>query len=187
MRKKNITTDMMKSYITESLFLLMEKKPYDAISIGEITQRAGVNRSTYYRNFASKEDIIRFFLDGLMKQYSGAYETSEEHSMEVYLQILFSCFHAHKKELLLLIRDRLSHILLETLNDWLNMPGKTLSDFTQEQHRIAYHIGGIYNCMILWISHGMTESPEEMTQISMSILPKGFQPLLLENVCQEKE
>lgn len=187
MRKKNITTDMMKSYITESLFLLMEKKPYGAISIGEITQKAGVNRSTYYRNFSSKENIVRFFLDGLMKQYSDAYKISEEHSIEVYLQILFSCFYDHKEELLLLNRNRLSHMLLNTFNDWLNKPRRMSPDFTQEQHRIAYHVGGIYNSMILWISHGMAESPAEMTQISMSILPKGFQPLLLEIIRFNKE
>lgn len=182
MRKKNITTDMMKSYITESLFFLMEKRSYSEISIGEITKKAGVNRSTYYRNFASKEDIVRFFLDGLMKRYSEAYDKSQEHSMEVYLQILFSSFYDHKKELLLLSRDRLSPLLLKTFSDWLNRPGKTLPDSTREQYRIAYHIGGIYNSMILWISHGMAQTPAEMTRISISTLPKGFQPLLLEKM-----
>ena len=45
-------------YITNSLFELMKKKPYADISITEITDKAKVNRVSFYRNFISKEDII---------------------------------------------------------------------------------------------------------------------------------
>ena len=61
MRRSNTTTEMMKEYISESLLILMEGKAYDDISIGEITAKAGVNRSTYYRNFSSKNEIIKFY------------------------------------------------------------------------------------------------------------------------------
>lgn len=45
-------------YITNSLFELMKVKPYNDISITEITDKAKVNRVSFYRNFTSKEDII---------------------------------------------------------------------------------------------------------------------------------
>ncbi|MDR0249377.1 MAG: TetR/AcrR family transcriptional regulator [Oscillospiraceae bacterium] len=60
MKRKNTTTQMMKGYIAESLLLLIIQKAYSDISIGEIAGRAGVNRSTYYRNFALKEGIVDF-------------------------------------------------------------------------------------------------------------------------------
>lgn len=47
MRKKNTTTEMMKGYIADSLLHLMSTKPYNDITIAEITKKAGVNRSTY--------------------------------------------------------------------------------------------------------------------------------------------
>ena len=55
MRRKSTTSAMMKSFITESLLLLMNKKPFEEITVGEIVQKAGVNRSTYYRHFNRKE------------------------------------------------------------------------------------------------------------------------------------
>ena len=58
MRRKNTTTYMMKEYITEALLQLMKKKEFEKLTIEEITSKAGVNRSTYYRNFKSKEMII---------------------------------------------------------------------------------------------------------------------------------
>ena len=45
-------------YITNSLFELMKEKTYNDISITEITDKAEVNRVSFYRNFTSKEDII---------------------------------------------------------------------------------------------------------------------------------
>lgn len=69
MRRKSTTSEMMKQYIVEALFRLMKKKPFAEITIGEITKTAGVNRSTYYRHFESKEDILYYFLDGVMREY----------------------------------------------------------------------------------------------------------------------
>jgi AcrR family transcriptional regulator len=70
MRRKNITTEMMKDYITQALFLLLRKKDFAEISIGEIAAKAGLNRSTYYRNFNSKEDIVRFYYRKILDKYS---------------------------------------------------------------------------------------------------------------------
>lgn len=47
MRRKNTTSKMMKGYIIGALLLLMKKRNFSEISIGEITDKAGVNRSTY--------------------------------------------------------------------------------------------------------------------------------------------
>ena len=60
MRRKNITSEMMMNYIAEGLLKLMSDKPYAKISVSDICEKAGVNRSTYYRHFYTKEDIIRY-------------------------------------------------------------------------------------------------------------------------------
>ncbi|MDR0637328.1 MAG: hypothetical protein LBG27_00215 [Spirochaetaceae bacterium] len=49
----------------------------------------------------------------------------------------------------------------------------------EEQFRIYYHTGGIYNCFLLWFSNEMNKSPEQMAELSFNILPKDFKPLLL--------
>ena len=61
MKRKNVTSDMMRGYMADALLMLMAKKDYANITISEITQKAGVNRSTFYRNFISKDDIIKYY------------------------------------------------------------------------------------------------------------------------------
>lgn len=75
MRIKGLDEQMIQQYIAEALLILMEKKPYDKITIGEITEKAGVNRSSYYRHFDTKEDIIRFYLKSVMDEYMREYHT----------------------------------------------------------------------------------------------------------------
>ena len=48
--------------IVAALTELMSQKDYASITITEITQKADVSRMTYYRNYSSKEDILRRFM-----------------------------------------------------------------------------------------------------------------------------
>ncbi|WP_366516824.1 TetR/AcrR family transcriptional regulator [Staphylococcus carnosus] len=38
--------------------LLLEKENFDKITITKICDKAGINRSTFYRNYENKEDIV---------------------------------------------------------------------------------------------------------------------------------
>ncbi|MBB4684279.1 TetR/AcrR family transcriptional regulator [Amycolatopsis jiangsuensis] len=44
--------------LTEAAFALFEERGYDATTIEDITERAGVGRTTFFRAFRSKEEVI---------------------------------------------------------------------------------------------------------------------------------
>ena len=48
------TTEFLKECMADSLLLLMRQKSFAQITINEIAQTAGVNRSTWFRNFKTK-------------------------------------------------------------------------------------------------------------------------------------
>ena len=56
--------------MNEALLLLLEKKDYEFITVTEICQKAGVNRSTFYLHYESMDDllIIKGELHSLIKQ-----------------------------------------------------------------------------------------------------------------------
>ena len=45
-------------YITEALLALLKEKDYQDISITELCEKADVTRTSFYRNFKSKDDIL---------------------------------------------------------------------------------------------------------------------------------
>ena len=52
--RNSITSSLM----VEALLLLLEKKEYDFITVKEICEKAGVNRSTFYMHYDAKDDLL---------------------------------------------------------------------------------------------------------------------------------
>ena len=51
----------------------MAEKPFEEISISELISKAGIARSTYYRNYNSKQEIVGKFINGVFEQFMIAY------------------------------------------------------------------------------------------------------------------
>jgi AcrR family transcriptional regulator len=177
MKRKYTPTVNLKGYIAESLLFLMRKKGFADISIGEITDKAGVNRSSYYRNFNSKEDVVKYFFNKIVFELMEKIKDRKDIALKNYLEIMFSHFYQYKKELLLIHKNRLSHIILDALNETFSKIEK--KQLFEELFRIYYHTGGIYNSFLLWFADDMCQTPERMAELSIDILPKGFKPILL--------
>ena len=59
---------MMCDYIVEAMFILLREKDFESIRICDIASLAGVNRSTYYRHFRSRQDIARLYCQRLLER-----------------------------------------------------------------------------------------------------------------------
>jgi AcrR family transcriptional regulator len=178
MKRKNVTKEMMKTYMAESLIQLMGKKDYSDITINEIVIKAGVHRSTYYRNFSSKEDIVKFYFSSLMQAYLNEYDKSSDHSFENYMHIIFNHFYKYRKELLSINKNGLSYCILEILNKTFEESHAEMGLTIAEQYKMYFHTGGIYNFYILWFSRDMKDTPDELTKIALSCLPSDVGPRL---------
>ncbi len=58
MSKDNDIHRLAVDCIYQALIQLMEVKPYEDITITDITKKAGVSRMAYYRNYQKKDDIL---------------------------------------------------------------------------------------------------------------------------------
>ena len=55
-REKN---SYVRGQILRALLELLDEKDLGSVSVSELTERAGVGRASFYRNFESKEDVLR--------------------------------------------------------------------------------------------------------------------------------
>lgn len=69
--KKSNNPSVIRSqqWLYNSLLMLMKEKPFDSITIGEITKNADLDRTTFYRNFDSKEDILNVGISKIKNKY----------------------------------------------------------------------------------------------------------------------
>ena len=99
--------------IVQSLLLLLRDKSIDEISVKEIVEKAGVNRSPYYRHFSTKQDVVRHFYRLRLDEYLSG--ISGHICAQAYFTGMFESFLRYQKELILLDRRGLSFLLLTEL------------------------------------------------------------------------
>ena len=106
--KKNLNF-VIKESLTEALFILMRKKPFEEITITEISKLAGVSRISFYRNFDSKEDVlVKYLFEKSMDEFS---KYQAQSTQEKLIAMFKSIDHLHEV-VDLLYQQNLSHLFL---------------------------------------------------------------------------
>jgi len=139
------------------------------------SETAGVNRSTFYRNYDSKDAIIKYYFNCIIYRFVEKAPENPIPSREYFSQ-MFQHYYDYKRELLLIHKAGLTRIVLDTLNETFS---EIHADITKtERYATYYHTGGIYNSFLLWFEGGITETPAEMAAIVTSFFPEDFKPYL---------
>lgn len=174
MRRKNLDHNLIQEYLQEALLKIMKTQNYDTISVGEIAKRAGVHRATFYRHFSSKEDIIKQYLYQLI--HTSGDQSLLKKDFTAFIEPVFGALYAHQEEILLIHQAHLSNLFMAVLEDYFEFYAlsqtpeiRSSMPLNKEDYAMAYRIGGIYFCLLLWFSHGMKETPQKMATIASSL------------------
>ncbi len=165
-----------KDKIVQSLIELMKTHEFEEITVKNISELAEVNRSTYYRNFKSKEDIIKYKLESIMDEYLEEFESKHDRTKEAYIRTILETFLKHEEFLKIIHKQNQSYILQKVLVNYFN---NILRDASKrEMYQVYYHIGGIYNFIICWIENDMNDQPESLAKIGAEIT-SNIEPYLI--------
>ena len=145
--------------IVQSLLELLSEKELHAITITMIVQKAQVGRASFYRNFSSKEDVIRQHMAGLLKEWGEAYEALGR--LDELLPSLLRHFYKHRDFYLLLYKRGLSHYILDAVRGAMDFSGKS----DAEVYSLNWFAGGLYGVVTEWLRRGMEGPPEEVKRI----------------------
>ena len=165
MRRSTATTDYLKECMGTALLELMREKPLEKISIEEMTAKADVGRSTYFRYFKSKDEVLSFKIRCLWKRYDEAHGLSAGggDGPAMMSQILRFCLETRDINDLLYSTGHQNCILDAYLQ--ILSPAEAEDDDVLAYYSsnfAAYALFGIVNA---WILRGYKETPEEMERI----------------------
>lgn len=155
--------------IESALILLMAKKEYHEITISEIVKRAGVSRTAYYRNYESKEDILKNMLHDVITDVNGAMEQySYVSEPEAYWKTLFSTIKTHRETFYTLIKAGFGYIILEEITKHMTY-GIDEKDI-KSRYDMIFWSGAVYNVLMNWIQYDTKQTEDEMVQICLYIM-----------------
>ena len=173
MKIKNESNRLAKECIVTALIELMKVKDYHAISITDITKKAGVSRMAYYRNYTSKEDILNKYMDevGISIHEKIAKMNTREEILD-YFHALFEQLGNYRDIGITAYRAHLGELILENINKNMAMTFPP-QEGPEDKYRHLYLAGAFYNVFIEWLKTGRRESCEEMAQICCTMACEG--------------
>ncbi len=152
----------VKRQITLALLKLLKEKPITEISISELTQKAQIGRVSFYRNYQTKEDVLKEESNRLIKEWGKLYEANPESSPETLFPSLFDFYREHKEFYTILYQAGMTSIMQETI---LNTIQITSEMENLEAYMKSFWAYGIYGWLIEWMKRGMPESGNELSRL----------------------
>ena len=168
MKRVSQTNILAKDCMVTALMQLVEKKPFSSISISEITERAGVSRMTYYRNYASKEEIFEKHMEEIVEAYKcdirkiGNQENYASHQNILHCFKYFDCY---KGFISCILKVGMGNLLLEALSKYMVETYCTDEKDVKLSYQLQAYAGALFNVYVAWLKNNTKESVEEMADI----------------------
>ena len=169
----------------KALLSLLEKKTFDYITIREVCEEAGVNRSTFYLHYDNLADLLRetstYVLDTFSAYFNMDYRSITDGFSECRLEDLNFIDEKYLIPYLSFIRENqrlfkavLSHpetfqsnLIFQRLFDDIFNPILERFQYPNEDRRyvILFYLNGLTAIIMEWIQHGCQKSNAEIAGI----------------------
>ncbi len=155
--------------LQSALIHLMGKKDFERITVSELVQRAGVSRTSFYRNYSAKEDILMDMAKTVgyevLAILSGkGYENDRR---RLYLDF-FSEIRSHAEIIGPVIRvDIQRYVDFERIGLFKGLFKPTT---TYENYAARAFEGAMISIAYVWFNNGMKESDEYMADCCARLL-----------------
>lgn len=164
--------------IESALIQLMEKKPFEEISITDITKKAGVSRNAYYRNYSSKEDILSQYLQNILNQISYVLKkydpVTETRKSWIALLETSKDFSSQYKLLLKAgYGESIKNELQQAMNQGISPDNDAL------YYSNCYWAGAICSILFEWIKNDMKPSVQRMADIGCHLMQNGIKTITI--------
>lgn len=151
-----------KECIYEALWELIKHQDYNTITITQIANKAGVSRNAIYRNFETKDDIIRKRLLECYHSFTRMINhLQQDVSREEYVTIVCEHLCSQREISEPLVKANLTEFLLES---FAYIKGTYNTD-TETEYYENYRIGGAIFVYLTWILKGCQETPKQLADI----------------------
>ena len=168
MRRSTATTEYLKECMGTALLELMREKPIEKISIEEMTAKADVGRSTYFRYFKNKDEVLSFKLRYMWNAFSQQHHFDGVRD-DIYssTQMFFEfCLSIRDVSDMLYAAGHQNVILEAYIQIMMHEPQEDDVGMYYRNYGIAYALYGLVNA---WIMRGYKETPEQMAGIILDV------------------
>lgn len=161
------TTEFLKECMADALIKLLETKPIEKINVPEIVESAGVGRTTYFRNFTNKNEVLTFKIVRSWERWAMEHDLAERRKYTLDNALDFFQFNYSIRDLLTLLYERNLQSALYDAFYCIMVP--QLGADAVACYESRFHSYGLFGLLDEWIKRGFYESCERMAEILREI------------------
>ena len=162
------TTSFLKECKADALLYLMKEKTFAKITVNEIARTAGVNRSTWFRNFATKTEALTYKLVVLWYRWAADHGIAECHRYTVDNADTFFTFNASVRDMLSLIYQ--AELQACVYDAFYQIMKPQYGDDPVECYEARFYSYGLFGLLDEWIKRGFYETPEQLTALFREVV-----------------
>ncbi len=184
--KLNCNIEPVEKKCFDVLIELMQTRNLEQCSLSEILQKAEIGKSTFYRHYRDKYDLLNQSYQNLLgqtfftiqegasykKAFLTLYTTLQEHRQFFY--------HAFASEGQNSLRDCIYETMMEGLASLLSAHGFS-SENIHNRYIIEAYVSGTLHITYTWMLNGAKESVEEMLKLVYTLMPEDIRTIIMLN------
>lgn len=163
-----------------ALLKFMESTPFADISVTELTQKAGVSRMGYYRNYDSKLALLKDYLAQIEDDFPFIDLTAaSESEFYAFLRQVFDYLSKFELSTKILLNQGFEGLILDTLlnskifveyrkKQSLTCQAMTALQDKSREYNLVFASGMLYHTYIHWVRQGQTETPQQLASWLMA-------------------
>ena len=181
-------------HLWNALMGLLSRRPMEELSVQEICEAAMVHRTTFYKHFEDKYDLLESGMAGMYRRLADSLRSPRDvltdedplsgganltnlfrhvqEERDFYLVALKRKTNAH-------LRGRIENFILETITDRLDDLHRqvTTDPAVSMDFLAAFSAGAIMGSLMWWAERGFEGAPEEMGRDVSRLISRGQFPL----------
>lgn len=181
MKKEDFRVKRTKKNIKEGFMTLMKDKPYNKITIKEITEKAEVNRNTFYLHYLDKDDLLDKLMNDSFQKMTDRMKTDQvmnirELNYDIFYKVVMNQFIAVEEDLeffnLILGDDSIPYLQSKFVNVIKThmSQGQKKDDMVKlKLAYIEYLSSGLTGLIKFWLKNKSQYTIEEMTELVIDI------------------
>ncbi len=190
LKDSDLRVQRTRNLIVEALIDLTIQKGFAALTVQDIVKRAGINRTTFYRHYQDKFDLLDQYIeavyalpDNAPDSGSPAADDAPVENMVQGLARLLDHVGRHAKFFRVMLgkngdpafADKVRQYIQKRLR--LSLPAELLTDENSTDLYMSYVSSGAVGMLSWWLEREMPYSPEQLAAISFRFIVAGLATL----------
>lgn len=177
-QKENQRVALTKRLVKEGFLKLLKYKPIHQISIRELCEKAGINRSTFYNHFGSQYDVLSEIAQDYLNDIARTIESadfSDKHGVLRRVALVLQYVAENMELSTMLIDNNIDETFadrlfsLQKIEDMLNEALANVQSAKEKQAVVSFVINGSYKLVQDWINDEARISAEEQAALILKL------------------